>query len=199
MIYDGKIFKITGASDYEDSSMFNGLIALFSYDNRVDLNYFIKDQHTGPYVRHPYGGIYSFSRDQALCLWAGLKKLKMTTKVCITWVDGKDIFFPGNLGHYKRCWYPTETSVSFLQDLWLKAEILFHAYCTPTAESNQIIAMMMIAGPEYLKLWTSHNAKWEQSIMMYWDSWRNESDFGAHMVSVIKSLIGQGQIIPRKE
>lgn len=191
MIWDGKIFKIQGASDFEDSSMFNGLLVLFDFA-RVDLSYFIKRSSFSEkfsYVRHPYGTKYSFSRDQYLCLAAGMAK-SMPENINNNWVNGKDLLSPANRGYLQKCKGGT---ISRLQSLWLKAEILFHAKCTPLSEPNQLIAMMMVAGPEYLKLWTRSNPQWQRSIKKYWyeedGSWRNEKDFAEHMIKTISSAV----------
>lgn len=196
MIFDGRIYKIEGASDYEDSSMFNGLIALFDYNgaaadfwqNRTLRNFIEYDEAGFPfgkrYVRHPYGTIYLFSRDQTLCLWAGFHKVAMSGSVHKSLVDGKDVFSPANMGHYRRC---RNEEANWFQNLWLKAEILFHSKFTPLDESNQLISMMMVAGDEYLKLWTKMNPRWRESISLYWDSWRKEKDFGDHMIKIIEN------------
>lgn len=191
MIFDGKIFKITGASDHEDGSMFNGLIALFEY-KEVDLEHFIEwnnftDKKTR-YVRHPYGTKYLFSRDQYLCLSAGMKK-QMPANVWENWIDGKDLLSPANKGHTLRC---KGKRASWFQNLWLKAEILFHAKFTPLDEPNQLIAMMMVAGPEYLKLWVKHNKEWARSIRKYWYTedghWRNEPELAEFVIQKIESM-----------
>ncbi len=191
MIWDGRIFKIEGASDFEDASMFNGLLVLFGFA-KVDLTQFIEQNsksENSRYVRHPYGTKYLFSRDQYLCLAAGMAKT-MPTNVVESWIDGKDLFSPANYGHMKRC---KGSKPNWFQNLWLKAEILFHAKFTPLNEPNQLIAMMMVAGPEYLKLWTKNNSQWERSIKKYWcdedGHWRNEREFAEHMIKVIKKLI----------
>jgi hypothetical protein len=191
VIWDGNIFKIQGASDFEDAAMFNGLLVLFGYAG-VDLNHFIERDSAKKnlkYVRHPYGTKYSFSRDQTICLAAGMAKT-MPENVSRNFVSGRDIFSPANNGHLQRC---TGRKSNWLQNLWLKAEILFHAKFTPLAEPNQLIAMMMIAGPEYLKLWTGKNSQWQRSIRKYWYTenghWRNEKDFAEHMIKVIKELV----------
>jgi len=179
------IYKINGASDWEDASMFNGLLALFDIRD-VDLMQFIDENK---YVRHPYGTVYNFSRDQFLCLSAGLSK-KFPQCVREDWITGRDLLSPANKGHTLRC---RGLKASWLQDLWLKAEILFHAKFTPLAEPNQLIAMMMIAGPEYLKLWTSHNKEWQRSIRKYWSeedgAWRNEPELAEAMIKKISNIV----------
>lgn len=191
MIWDGKIFKISGASDYEDSSMFNGLIVLFRYDDRVSLLHFIDPSTEKIYVRHPYGSKYDFSRDQYICLAAGLSmRPSASLLVSERFISGKDLLSPAVHGHTKRCQWKKS---NWFEDLWLKAEILIHAYFTPTDEPNQLIAMAMVAGEEYLRLWTSHNKKWEYSIQRYWckddGAWRNEPEFASHMIATIKQKL----------
>jgi hypothetical protein len=193
MIFDGRIFKITGASDYEDSSMFNGLIALFEYDSRVDWalsEFFSGALLNGKYVRHPYGSKYNFSRDQYLPLAAGYWKKNHPGFVHESFIDGNDILSPANHGHTRRC---QNGKANWFQNLWLKAEILFHAKFTPLDEPNQLIAMMCVAGPEYLKLWTKNNPQWQRSIKKYWceedGHWRAEPEFAEHMILKIKQAV----------
>ena len=190
MKFDGRIYKIEGASDLEDSSMFCGLISLFEY-KKVDLLYFIVfGTGWSNYVRHPYGPKYSFSRDQYLCLSAGLCKQHLYSYVNEEWISGKDLLSPANHGHTKRC---QGLKANWFQNLWLKAEILFHAYVKPIDEPNQLIAMMIVAGDDYLKLWTKHNKQWERSLRKYWyqedGAWRNEPEFCEHMISEITKRI----------
>lgn len=189
MIFDGKIFKISGASDFEDALMFNGLIALFDYDPRVNMDYFFNE--TG-YVRHPYPPVkYDDSRDQVECGMAGFWRQGKFDKVDQKFVDGKDIFGPGNKGHELRC---QNKKASWFQNLWLKAEILFHAKFTPLDEPNQLIAMMKVAGKEYLKLWTDNNPQWRESLRVYWykdaGSWRAEEEFCEFMIEDIEREVG---------
>ena len=177
--------KIAGSSDLEDSSMAVGLCAIIQYpfSEVVDIMKYIKPD--GKYQRCD-NSKYLFSRDQTLCLVAGLNACGYKSFASLDRVDGKDIFSPANKGHIKRC---QGLKANWFQDLWLKAEILFHAKFTPLAEPNQLIAMMMVAGDEYLKLWVKHNKQWHRSINKYWCSedgaWRGEPEFAAHMAKVI--------------
>lgn len=189
MKYDERgFYVIEGASDMEDCSMFNGLIALFEYRN-VNLSNFITKDYKRVYQRCP-GSKYDFSRDQVVCLWAGLWKQQLYFAVDKKKITGKDLFSPANNGHYNWCRGLTN---NWFNKLWLKAEILFHAKFKPIAEPNQLIAMMMVAGPEYLKLWTKHNKFWAHSIAKYWflddGAWRNEQAFGEHMINTIERII----------
>lgn len=187
MIFDNLgLPKENGADDLQDSARLAGLVTLFNYDiiqnKRVPIGLYVKG---GKYVRHPNESKYDFSRDQALCLMAGLYKDKVTWLVGRSFIDGKDLFTPSHMGHIARC---QGKEASFIQNLWLKADILFHAKFTPTEESNQLIAMMMVAGPDYVRLWKKHNYRWRESIINYWCGWRSEVEFARHMIETIEKI-----------
>lgn len=191
-LIDGYV-KINNTTDFEDSSMATGLCALFGYfkdelnffDGKyIDFWKFIRPD--GYYQRCP-NSKYDFSRDQTLVLWAGMKANGQYYLVDKWRVTGKDLFSPANYGHLRRC---QNKKSYWFQDQWLKAEIIYHAKVTPLEEPNQLICMMMIAGDEYLKLWTSLNHQWQNSINKYFrDSFRNEPEFAAHMIKVINERV----------
>ena len=182
--------KIEGSSDLEDSSMAAGMCVLFDYPIEVDLRKYIKPN--GMYQRCN-NSKYLFSRDQTICLVAGLSKVKLGlhSKSNLWRVDGKDWFSPANKGHIRRC---DGLKASWFQDLWLKAEIMFHAKFTPLDEPNQLICMMLIAKIKYLKLWVRHNKKWRESIRTYWEGWRNEPYLSHLMIEKIEQLTKQKRL-----
>lgn len=185
MIFDGKIFKISGASDYEDSAMFNGLIALFEYDSRVNFGHFI----FGPpnkYIRHPYRTKYNFSRDQYLCLIAGIYKQNIPYWINENWIDGNDFLSPSDHAHTRRC---QDLQATKFQDAWFWAELWFSAKFKPMDELNQLFAKMMVADKKFMKWYCKTNPKWSDSLRAYWCGWRQEKDFCEHMISKIEELI----------
>jgi hypothetical protein len=183
MLLENGFVKINGASDLEDSSMAAGMCALFNYPIAVNMQLYFRAD--GMYQRCN-NSVYTFSRDQTLCIVAGLYKRGLDTLVDIHRVDGKDWFSPANRGHTLRC---KGLTASWFQDLWLKAEILFHAKFTPLAEPNQLICMMMIHPDKaYLRLWCKVNLTWAEAIEQYWCGWRNEPLLASLMCSKIRAL-----------
>lgn len=187
MLYDNLgLPKENGASDKQDSARFAGILSLFwkEFDQRLTRLYVVADPFKNQfiYVRHPSELVYDFSRDQYICLAAGLS-ISNPERVNEKFITGRDILTPAVGGHTKRC---RGEKANWLQNLWLKADILFHAYATPTDEPNQLICMAWIAGPEYLRLWTSNNKKWEESIRSYWCGWRDEPGLAEAMIKKIR-------------
>lgn len=203
-LLDGFV-KINGATDLEDAPVAAGLCVLTGFNIytsehsdlgqkntyatplKIDLTNHVK---ANGFYQRCKNSKYSFSRDQALVLWAGLKEQGKSELVSRDRVDGKDWFLPGNLGHEKRC--QGKSSNDFF-DSWLKAEIYFHAKFTPIEESNQLLAMMFVAGDKYVNLWTRLNKNWGDSIFKYWaHSFRNEPEFAKHLYlyTLLKSTKG---------
>lgn len=183
--------KEKNADDWQDSSRLAGLMTLFDWPEKVDLlRYIIMENEQLKFVRHPVERKYDFSRDQYLCLIAGLSKTNSKWIIDSSFVDGKDILSPSNRGHVKRC---KGHKASLFETLWLYLDIFYHAYLTPISEPNQLLAMMMVAGDKYLKTWTKHNKYWRESVSKYWGSgygsWRGEDDFARHIIKVIESRI----------
>jgi len=173
--------QIEGSSDLQDSAMFAGMLTLFGVAD-IPVEKYVDN---GVYVRHPKEIKYDFSRDQAICLIAGLWKKGLFSLVNKDFVTGKDIFSPSVQGHFLRC---QGKQASWYHNMWLRADILFHAKCKPLSESNQLICMMMVAGPEYVRLWKRMNKDWNKSISYYWCGWRDESDLSNNIIATI-SLI----------
>ncbi len=186
MLYDKLgLPKENGASDFQDSSRFAGILSLFwdDFNEGFLWKYVVEENGKTIYVRHPLERLYDFSRDQYICLAAGLS-IKWPSKVDERFITGKDVLSPAVGGHTRRC---RGESANWFQNLWLRADILYHAYATPRDEPNQIICMAWIAGPEYLRLWISHNKNWKQSILDYWTTWRDESGLADMMIKKIEA------------
>lgn len=186
MIFDEMgLPKDSGATDFNDSARIAGIIALFQYptDRYLWLTEYIND--AGKYIRHPKEYKYNFSRDQAVCLMAGLWFNGLSYLVDKKAITGKDILSPSVMGHIRRC---QGKKANWFQNLWLKLDIYYNAYIDPLSEPNQLICMLMVAGPEYVKLWTKLNTKWRQAITDYWCGWRGESNLAAHMINRIERI-----------
>ena len=175
--------KDNGADDLQDSARLAGLLLTVKYPADINLrNYVIAN---GKYVRHPREYIYTFSRDQAICLLSGLHAAGLSSLVDPNYGTEGDIVNPGVRGHFKRC---AGLKANWFQNLWLKTELLIHAYITPTEEPNQMLCMAITAGPEYVKLWKKHNRQWEKSILDYWTGWRDEHQLALHLIEYVESV-----------
>ena len=184
MIYEYGFVKFNGVDDYEDSPVAACLNEIFIKMYRVDSSVYVRPD--GTYQRCA-NSKYSFSRDQTIMLLALFYFQGRHDLVSLDRVDGKDIFPPSVRGHERRC---KGLKANWFQNLWLKAEILSHAYVTPKEEPNQLLAMAIVAGDEYVKMWMKHNKHWEYSILRYFckddGAWRGECYLAYEMVSYLK-------------
>jgi len=216
MIFDSHgLPKDTGASDYADSSRLAGLMATFGHPvmtAELIAQYVIGDQG----VRYPYqdptGNLSSnnpknFTRDQLMCLAAGLNKmrrpdlvLKLYKAAQDRWYrgqnteadvvgstkkfpDGADILTPAHMNHLRMC---ADQSPTILGRINLIVDILFNAYVNPMAEPNQIMCMCEIAGPKYVKLLRRLNKKLDAAIREYWCGWRGEPELAEMLIEKFK-------------
>ena len=176
-----------GATDWMDSSRLAGMMVLFGHYNIPISRYF--DYYKKIYLRYPYEpNPYDFSRDQALCLVAGLWNKEHYDIVHKKFVTGRDIFTPSHMGHFKRC---ANKKPNLLQKAWLWLDVLYSTHLKPLSEPNQIIAMMYVAylqdDKSYLKYWLKNNKDWKKSITFYWCGWRSEPELANRMISVLES------------
>lgn len=184
----------TGASDFQDSARAAGLCVLFDLHPEIDLTMYSSntttDVRTRKYFRHPHESIYSMSRDQTICLFAGLWKQKLFHLVNPNYNTEGDLVSPAVRGHFRRC---ARLDSNWFQDAWLMADVYVHAWITPLGESNQLISMMMVADVKFLKAWCKLNKNWKKSITEYWSegpgAWRNEPELANKMISVIEEKI----------
>lgn len=186
MIFDKyNLPRDQGATDWNDSARLAGIMVLFDHPQakNIPLQEYV-NLELGQYRRHPKQDEYDFSRDQAVCLWAGLYIDELYDLVRTDWITGKDILTPSVKGHFARC---AGGAGSWFQNLWLKLDILWNAKFQPMVEPNQLICMCVVAGPEYVKLWTSQNKVWKEAIREYWSNWRGESDLAELMIKKLEN------------
>lgn len=189
MIFD--IFGIpreNGATDLQDSARLAGLMEVFGWPkNKINLlQYIDMSGDKWKYVRHPLEAKYDMSRDQAVCLMAGLKAQKRERFVDLDCVVGKDIFPPSVRGHVRRC---QGGKASWFQNQCLKLDILWAAYVKPDAEINQLLCMLMIAGDEWIFWFTEHHKTWRENLREYWCGWRGEPDLCFWIISRIDLIV----------
>lgn len=185
MIFDDMgLPRDNGSTDWQDSARLAGVLALFQYpvEKEIDLTLYITEDK---YVRHPKEYRYDFSRDQAVCLMAGLWIDGLPYLVDRNSITGKDFLSPSVRGHIRRC---QNREANWFQNLWLKLDIYWNAFCDPLSEPNQLICMLVVAGPKYVKLWTKLNPMWRVAITTYWCGWRDEPDLAMHMIKRIEGM-----------
>lgn len=196
MIFDDKgLPKENGASDRLDSARLAGIMTVFEFRPRVECSkYVVHNWNTGSYtyVRHPdERGELDFSRDQAMCLMAGLWRQWLNHLVSEKFIDGKDILTPSHMGHIRRC---QGKDSSWIQDAWLWLDVLWACKVKPDAESNQLLSILMVADKKYLKFYLKNHPDWKKTIKDYWCQWRNEPDLADHMIKTLEEFNEQPRV-----
>lgn len=180
MYLDKGFVKIEGVTDLEDASVAAGMCAVFEYPIQFDITKHIRPD--GKYQRCD-NSKYLFSRDQTICLVAGLLAKGYSSLVGLDKVDGHDFFSPSARGHVRICkglkpyWYQT---------LWFKMDLWFSATFKPDAELNQILTMIYVHPDRSLLAWYCEmNPLWNMAILNYWcqgeGKWRDEKQFAYHV------------------
>lgn len=196
-----------GSTDSLDSARLAGMMAISGHVSApLCSRYLIRQEGKLFGVRHPTDFFNKandpriFSRDQTICLAAGLLIQKATQEIgelvnrikeannrAQNWMemDGKakpyggDIILPHVIQALEMA-AGLRSELSILGKLMLKADILVNAWFTPTREPNQLIALCFMAGPEYLQFYKKHTKSWRDAIQDYWeDSFRNEATVAA--------------------
>lgn len=214
MIFVNNYPRDTGASDMMDSARLAGLMALFNhpmaYKEMLE-GYELGDgmiarcpvaEHEGDWCENPFNA----TRDQVICLAAGLYKLGMfeqTNRILRAheargwraqnveydkpgsskkFPNGADWLSPSHRNHLRLCagQKPTHTGSA-----WLWQDIVYGCYVDPWHEPNQLISMMVVAGPKYVQWWKAHHPDWKKSLQLYWDGWRGEKAFCELMIMEI--------------
>lgn len=173
-----------GSTDKQDSARLAALLTVSGYDKSIPLSMYVKEKE---YVRHPEEYIYNFSRDQAICLVAGLFLQLRPDLVNRKFVTGNDVFSPSQQGHFRIC---TGNKPTFLQKAWLWLDVTYSCFVDPLAEPNQLICIMLVAEPVYLRFWKRHNPQWKRAILDYWcegpGSWRGEPELAHALIKTIE-------------
>ena len=183
-----------GATDWQDSARLAGILNVFSirYFNMLQyVTHDFKFKHHKRYVRHPYERKYDFSRDQAVCLMAGLYFTNNCNLVNKNFIDGKDWFSPSHNGHVRIC---QGLKPRWHQKLWLWLDVFWACYVKPMAEPNQLLCMLMVADIKYLTFYVRRNKKWKEAIQNYWCGWRNEPEIAEQMISKIRNRVFYGNL-----
>lgn len=167
-------------ADGGDSSRSTGMLALFgSKEDKIALSFHITAKG---FVRHPrqekWKDPKDFSRDQLLCLAAGLHASKKSDEVKKHFYrqywkgicDNGDLLGPEFYFHVILCgriyW------LYFMWPLGILAQVIHIVYTTqiaPRQEQNQTIAMAKVSG--LLWLWAWLHPDWKASLDDYWSKY----------------------------
>ena len=176
----------TGATDLQDSARLAGVMTVFGWPQKVELNKYVVGTSKMVYMRHPSEYKYDFSRDQAICLMAGLFVQDAKILVSKNFIKGNDWFSPSHNGHVRICqglkprWY---------QNLWLWFDVCYNIWVTPMSEPNQLLCMLMVhPNKKYLKFWLKRHGSWRETISNYWCGWRKEYELALHMIGVLEKV-----------
>lgn len=186
--------KDNGASDWQDSARLAGIMTVFGWQRKVDCSKYAVSYaniNCTEYVRHPQEYKYNFSRDQAICLMAGLFVQDRSYLVSKKFIIGRDIFSPSHNGHVRIC---QGLKPRFYQNLWLMLDIIYNILFAPRSEPNQLLCMLMVhPDPRFLKFWLKYNKHWRDAIREYWcegaGEWRKEPELAAHMINVLERKV----------
>lgn len=211
MIFKDNLPVDTGATDAMDSARLAGLMATFDFpgfDKSLLTQYLVEKDGQLMAVRHPgeepSNNPLNFTRDQLMCLAAGLSKAgyyslckrlleaaeargnraqnteydKIGTKK--TFPNGPDWLTPSHMNHLRLC---AGQKGTLLGRIWLNVDILYSSTFAREKEPNQLMCMCEIAGK--MKMFKQLNKSLPQAISKYWDNWRLEPDLAKFLISKI--------------
>lgn len=215
MIFDvHNLPRDTGATDSMDSARLAGMMCLADHEQTPDLrNYVIG----GLGVRHPAfypaNNPWNFTRDQLLPLAAGLSNqmhiyagsrdlyfaVKNRNWRCQNiekdfpgsikkFPDGADFLLPQHILALTICAdIKPSRCLSIFGRIFLFLDILFNALFTPRREPNQLIAILIVLGPFWVKLYKLVVRKWRLALTDYWSGWRNEKVLAQMLIKKLET------------
>ncbi len=201
MIFDDLgLPKVSGATDLQDSAALAGIMTTFGWPQAIDLKQYIvfENCYRGfVYVRHPVEDKgYDFSRDQFICLIAGLRTSGVIGNFYVSKhrITGHDLLTPSVHGHIARC---QGGKANWFQDAWFWADLWFSAKFKPLDELNQLFCMMMVADPKFIRWYCKANPQWEKALRIYWyeglgvglGDWRDEEELCEWMILKIREKL----------
>lgn len=205
----------TGASDCADSSRLAGMMALVGHEDAVDCARYLIGVKDSGYLqgrRHTTdthnlaNDPRTFSRDQLLCLAAGLAAQGKYTALQDLYyaarkrgnVAQNDLQDDGSLKPYGADWIAPhmmgamavasgiKPKLSLYEDLWLKAHIMFDSKFNALGEHNQLIAVCFMAGDEYVRLFRTSLPFYRDALRNYWGGWRGEPELAELIIAAIE-------------
>jgi hypothetical protein len=191
----------TGASDSQDSARLAGMMAIAGLANYCEL-YVVE----GKGRRHPTDSFQGannpdkFSRDQLMCLIAGLGEFPSRELLAAAHTAGNRAqnWMEDN---GKAKWYGADrlttlnmqvleiragerAKLSLFARMQLAAELTLKRVFTPLGEPNQLISMCYVSGNLSMldRLWP----QWELAVVEYWCGWRGEPELAHALIRAIK-------------
>jgi len=209
MIFNTSGFpKDNGATDFLDSSRLAGMLVISKNPQAVDCSKYFVDGNPTRCPSEP--GIasnpHTFSRDQLVVLAAGLMLQGHKDQIASMYKKAEKAFHlaPNNQNDDgSKKWFGGDfiashimgalakaaglhPKLSIMQSLLLKFNIWLNNKRTPLNESNQLIAVCVMAGPEYVRQYRDNTPQWKQAILNYWAlSYRNEPEIANALIDVI--------------
>lgn len=205
MIFDDQGFpKDNGASDWLDSARLAGLMAIVNHPQTPDLSYYVI---SGEAVRHPTSPSNNVTRDQLMPLVAGLYKQGHKTYAELLYLAcnrkfgwgraqnthdifgeqkpfwrGRDILTPAHMLVMAKACGKKGPKIGYL---FVLLDIIWASYIKKHDENNQLISMLFVLGPNWLKLYKLLAGKnYEIAIRNYWENWRNEPELAQMLINI---------------
>lgn len=202
-----------GATDSMDSARLAGMMALVGHRDTPDLRRYVVN---GLGVRHPEfypaNNPWNFTRDQLLPLasglctqlhiYAGSRDLYFAVKNrnwrCQNiekdfpgsrkkFPDGADFLLPHHIYFLSICGGINPGIIlSLVGQIFMFIDILFNAVFFSKRESNQLIAMILILGPFWVRLYKKLTPNWRLAIENYWSGWRGEKELAKMIIDKLE-------------
>jgi hypothetical protein len=209
--------------DGGDSARVTGLLAMSGESlDRFLVDDFVNEDGLG--VRHPTqtrnnnNNPNNFTRDQLLCLMAGLNSSKTefseSAAKKLFYSHAKRAFFCQNTHdqkNVKKLWYKSRdplhpgqigfliqaARIRYLYPLlifcypFLLLELLVNVFVTPYRESNQILSVMNTSGSFWIKLYCKLHPNWKKPITDYWSGYpfRDQPEIAEIIINYIETRI----------
>jgi hypothetical protein len=144
-----------------------------------------------------------FSRDQAVCLAAGLFAQGNRLALCDLYLAAKRsgnraqnfLEWDGTKKRWGADYMPPhvmgalavaagiQDRLTAWQASWLYAEMIFNGVFNPLNEPNQIFSICFMSGKQWIKRYKKINRQWKNSIVDYWCGWRDEKELAADFIT----------------
>lgn len=187
-----------GATDMMDSSRLAGVLSVFKFPGFFISYYFIDNKvvrcRVSEVLSDQCADHKNFSRDQLVPLIAGYYYAFPSTgyyanlvyeNIRFIFCPNWDILSPSQLNHVRVC---AGKKPNWFGLKWLELDIWYNAKYSPLAEPNQLLCMLMVAGPKYVQKWKQSNPQWEKAIRTYWEGFRDEKEVSDHVVGVVSKI-----------
>lgn len=205
MIFIQGFPKDTGATDMMDSSRLAGMMAVTGHPETPDLSKYVSG--IGICVRCPVREhsqdeadlFQNFSRDQLMVLVMGLH-IQGRLDVCLDiyeihkargwFCQNGDWLSPSHRLHLKYC-AGLGNQVTGFEKFWLQCDVVWAAKVQTMSETNQLLAILLIAPPAYMDMYCRLRDRWADPILAYWDSWRGEQFLAYQIIRVVHEKRGK--------